>query len=200
MLSKVKFNILDMETTSVDVKNAEILSVGIIPMLGTRIQIKDYYSTLVKPKRINAKSIKIHGIGMRAIENAPEFEDISNTVFEKLSDSTIVGCHIIFDIEILKKYFKRCGLIFEPRGVDVLKVERFIMRRNGIRRDTDSLDDLLRRYSLDTSYRHSSLADAYQTAQVFQFQLKKLISMGVTLKELLNISKRGDSSVPYYMG
>lgn len=197
MLSKTKFSVLDLETTSLDVKKAGILSLAVVPMLGTKILISDYYSTFVKPGEMDAKSIKIHGIDLKAIEHAPKFEELADTVLEKLEGSIIVGCHIGFDVGILGRYFKKQNLKFKTGWVDILPVERFLSLRQGIRKDIDVFDDLLEMYDLDDSYRHSAAADAYLSAHIFQFQLKKLISYKVTLKELLKIGKRREFTSRY---
>ncbi len=197
MLSKTKFSVLDLETTSLDVKKAGILSLAVVPMLGTKILISDYYSTFVKPGEMDAKSIKIHGIDLKAIEPAPKFEELADTVLEKLEGSIIVGCHIGFDVGILGRYFKKQNLKFKPRWVDILPVERFLSKRQGIRKNIDVFDDLLEMYDLDDSYRHSAAADAYLSANIFQFQLKKLISYKVAPKELLKIGKRREFTSRY---
>jgi len=198
MLSKIRFNALDIETTSLD-KNAEILSIAIVPMLGTRILIRDCYSTFIKSKRINAKSIKIHGIDIKTIESAPRFEEVSEIIFKKLENGVVVGCDIEFDVSILKKYFSNQDLKFDPMRIDILQIERYI-RRKTAGRNINTFDELIRIYRLDDFYRHSALVDAYYSAQIFQLQLKRLMLHGISLEELLRIGKRREDFIPFYMG
>jgi len=200
MVSKAKFSVIDIETTSLDVKKAEILSVAILPMIGTKILIGDYYFTFIRPKKMNAESIKIHGIDTKTIKNAPRFEDVMNIIFKKIENSIIVGCDVGFDIEILKKYFKNKKPRFKPEWIDIIQLEKFLIKRNNIKRDINTFEDLLRIYNLDDSYRHSALADAYQSAHIFQLQLKRIISYGISVDELLSIGKRKHEFVPYYIG
>ena len=200
MLSKTKFSVLDLETTGLNTKRDEIVSIGIIPMIGTKILIKNYYSRFVKPRKIDAKSIKIHGIDPSTIKNAKSFEEISEEIAGILKDNILVGCNTGFDVEILKNHFSRGNIKIKLEWVDIIQIEKWLSEKNGVRRDFMTLEQLVEKYGLEDIYRHSALADAYQAAQIFQFQLKKLLELRVGVKDLLDIGKRREEFVPLGMG
>jgi len=200
MLSKTKFSVLDLETTGLDTKRDEIVSIAIIPMIGTKILVGRYYYSFLKPKKINAKSIKIHGIDIKILKNARSFVEISDEINEILKDTVVVGCDTGFDVEILRYEFSRINKKVELEWIDIIQIEKWLSERRGVRRDFTTLEQLVKKYKLEDIYRHSALADAYQAAQIFQFQLKKLLRLRVREKELLDIGKRREEVVPLSIG
>ncbi|RLI92120.1 MAG: hypothetical protein DRO65_00475, partial [Candidatus Altiarchaeales archaeon] len=179
---------------------AEILAIAIIPMLGTKILIHERFFTFIKPKKLDAKSIKIHGIDIETIKDAPEFGEIARKILEKVEDTIIVGCDTGFDIAVLKKHFSKQKLKFDPKFIDIIQIERFLSAKEKKRVRIDTFEDILHIYKYEDSYRHSALADAYYSAQIFQLQLKKLISLGISIDKLLEIGRRKESFVPFYLG
>lgn len=200
MLSKTKFSVLDLETTGLNTKRDEIVSIAIIPMIGTKISVGEHYYSFVKPKKINAKSIKIHGIDIKTLKNAKTFGEISGDIHRMLGDTILVGCDTGFDVEILRNHFSRNNIKIKLEWIDIIQIEKWLSERNGVRRDFTTLEQLVKKYGLENIYRHSALADAYQAAQIFQFQLKKLLGLGVGEKDLLDIGKRKQEFVPLGMG
>jgi DNA polymerase-3 subunit epsilon len=190
-LLNARYSVIDVEATGLNPKKDEIVALAIIPMVGTRILIGNYFFTFVKPKKLKADSIKYHGIDFKAIEDAPPFCKIANEVEKILNGSVIVGYATDFDVQILKKHFSKSKLKPELKYVDVAQIEKWIARRNGVSVTHVDLDDLIEKYSLGSMYRHSALADAYYTARIFQHQLKRLVEHGVhKLEELLSMGKR----------
>lgn len=197
MLSKTKFSVLDLETTGLDIKKDGIVSIAIIPMIGTKILVGKYYYRFVKPRKIDAKSIKIHGIDLSTIKNANTFEEISEEIDEILKDTILVGCNTGFDVGILENHFSRNNMKIKFDWVDVIQIEKWLFEKSGMRRDFKTLEQLVERYGMENEYRHSALADAYQSAQVFQFQLKKLLEFKIGIKDLLNIGRRRQEFTPF---
>ncbi|MEA3254489.1 MAG: 3'-5' exonuclease [Candidatus Altiarchaeota archaeon] len=200
MLSKIRFSVVDVETTGLNAKKEEIVSIAIIPMIGTRILAGDHYYRFVRPKKLKAGSIKIHGIDIKPLKNAKTFREISGELNEILRDTIFVGCSTGFDVEILKRHFSRINIKIKPDWVDIIQVERWLSERGGVRGDFTTLEQLMARYGLEDVCRHSALADAYQAAQIFQFQLKKLMGFKVGMKDLLSIGRRREEFVPLGMG
>jgi len=183
-----RYSALDVETTGLSPKKDEIIEIAIIPMLGSRILIGGYFFSLVKPKKFRAESIKFHGIGIDAINEAPSFERIAERV-RRIVEGSIVVCYSEFDAEILKNHFSKVKMKFEFDWVDISQIERWLARREGRNEDLD-MDGLIEKYGLCKIYRHTALADAYYTACIFQKQLIRLSEYGVSLAELSRIGKR----------
>jgi len=193
-LLTARYSAIDPEATGLNPKKDEIVALAIIPMVGTRILIKDYFFTPVKPKKLKANSIKYHGIDFDALKNAPEFCTIADKIKTFLDGTIIVGYSTDFDVQILKNHFSKSKMRLDLKYIDVAQIEKWIMRKNGIGVIHLSLDDLIKKYDLELAYRHNALADAYYTARIFQYQLKKLLDFGVNkLTDLLSIGQMENS-------
>lgn len=188
-----EFAAVDLETTGLRPNSDEIVSIAIIPMKGYMILLRDTFHTLVKPSRLDQKSIKFHGICPKDLEYAPSFEEIFGKVQKMLEGKTMVGYATDFDRAFLREKYKKIGRLANPmpsldRSIDISRVETLLLRREGIpvlRRI--SFEDLLERYKLTTDSRHEALSDAYLAASIFQKQLKKVSRLGITISELKNL-------------
>jgi len=189
-LRDARFAVVDVEITGLNLRKDEIISIGIVPMRGTRILAGESYHTLVRPSKYRLKSMRIHGIDPKTLERAPKFSEIANDVKERIGDSIVVGHAVEIDVDFLKKSFKSVGMDFKNRYVDVAIIEKWLCDRLGERKCTAdlNLDSLIKAYNLSGRFRHDALADAFFTAQIFQIQLLKLLKYGVTsLERVLSI-------------
>lgn len=192
-----EFAAVDLETTGLRPNSDEIVSIAIIPMKGYMILLRDAFHTLVKPSRLDEKSIKFHGICPKDLEGAPSLEEISEKVKRMLEGRTMVGYATDFDRAFLREKYKRVSRNASPmpsfdRSIDISRVEAWLLRRGGIpvlRRL--SFEDLLERYKLTTASRHDALSDAYLAASIFQKQLKRISELGATIMELKNLGDPG---------
>ncbi|MEM0203462.1 MAG: 3'-5' exonuclease [Archaeoglobaceae archaeon] len=184
-LREAKFASIDLETTGLNVEKDEIVAIGIVPIQGLTILASQSFYSLVKSKKSTLKVMKIHGISDDALKNAPSFEEISEKVYGMLRDRILVGFCIELDYGFLKKALKG----FEAKTIDVLRVDRILSKFLGERyAESPSLDALAKKYGIKTAYRHNALADAFITAQIFQFQLIRLLKVGAnTVEKLLAI-------------
>jgi len=192
-LEEGEYAAVDLETTGLSPCSDEIVSIAIIPMKGYRILLGDAFHTLVKPIRLDEKSIRFHGICPRDLEGAPYFEEVSGNVQRMLEGRTMVGYATDFDRAFLKERYKKLGRHENPipsfdRSIDISRVEAWLLRKEGIpvlRRI--SFEELLERYGLTTASRHDALSDAYLAASIFQKQLKKATERGATISELKSL-------------
>ncbi|MDH7555515.1 MAG: exonuclease domain-containing protein [Candidatus Methanosuratincola sp.] len=192
-LEEGDFAAVDLETTGLRPGSDEIVAIAIIPMKGYRILLGSAFHTLVKPGRLDGKSIKFHGICPRDLEGAPSFEEVSGKVRAILEGKTMIGYATDFDRAFLVERYKKLGRIADPmpsfdRGIDIARVEAWLLRREGIpvpRRI--GFEDLLERYRLNPASRHDALSDAYLAASIFQRQLKRASERGATIQELKDL-------------
>lgn len=193
-LEFVEFSVLDLETTGLNVKEDEVISIAIIPMTGLRIHFGSRFHSLIKPRKFHERTIKIHGICPGDLDQAPTFEEIYEKILDMLSNRIVVGFNVNFDIAFLKerskKIVKNHQWKLNLRYVDIREVEGWILRRTGTRAIPSlDLSDLLHRYEVERGIRHDALGDAYITARVFQKQLKVLLDLETTPDELIQISR-----------
>ncbi|MEM2119520.1 MAG: 3'-5' exonuclease [Archaeoglobaceae archaeon] len=193
-LREAKFASIDLETTGLNVEKDEIIAIGIVPIQGLTILASQSFYSLVKSKRSALKAMKIHGISDDILKNAPSFEEISEKVYEMLRDRILVGFCIKLDYDFLKKALKG----FEAKTIDVLRVDRILGKFLGEKyAESPSLDALAKKYGIKTTYRHNALADAFITAQIFQFQLIRLLKTGTnTVEKLLAMIEKESEEHP----
>ncbi|MCS7098131.1 MAG: 3'-5' exonuclease [Candidatus Methanomethyliaceae archaeon] len=191
-IEKAEFSVIDLETTGLDVKRDDIISIAIIPMTGLKIHFKKYYYTLIRPSKFSEKSIKIHGICPGDLNQAPRFEEIYEKIMEMLNNKIIVGFNVDFDIAFLREKFKKIEKKIDLNYVDIKKIESWILIRRGTPKPIIELSDLISRYGIEEGAQHNALVDAYTIARIFQNQLKTLLTFNIKLNDLLKLGRKND--------
>ncbi|MBC7113565.1 MAG: 3'-5' exonuclease [Candidatus Methanomethyliales bacterium] len=199
VLEAAEFAVLDLETTGLDLKKDEIISIAIIPMTGFQVHFGKRFYSLVKPKRFHERSIKIHGICLGDLEKAPTFEETCEKIFDMIHNRIVVGFNVIFDINFIKEGFKKIVKNqvnknkykkLDLRYVDIKEIEVWISRRTGAPTPCSlDLSDLIHKYQIEEVARHNALSDAYITARIFQNQLKVLSDFNITPNDLIQITR-----------
>lgn len=158
---------LDTETTGLDPSSGHrIIEVCCIEM-ENHVRTGKVFHTLIHPERdIPEESIRIHGITLDKVADAPLFAAIVDDLLAFIGDSTLVIHNAEFDIKFLNAEFSRCGRPVLPlsRAIDTIAIAK--RRFPGARY---SLDELCRRFSIDLSARtkHSALIDTELLTEVY---------------------------------
>jgi DNA polymerase-3 subunit epsilon len=196
-LKDTKFCVIDLETTGLNVKKDEIIAFACVPVQELKLMVNYAYYTLVKPEKYKIESMKYHGISIDDLENAPSFNEAANNILKTL-DGIIVGHSVEFDYMFLKKSFKKIGIKFEKDIIDIILIEKWLAKKDkNIKLDV-TIEGLMNRYGLKDYYRHNAFADAFFTAQIFQFETLKLSQYGInSAKKILEIV-RGYNYSPYH--
>jgi DNA polymerase-3 subunit epsilon/ATP-dependent DNA helicase DinG len=151
------FCIIDLETTGLDPKNDCIIEIGIIVYVDS-IVTKSFRSYINSHKPIPSIVSEITGITDADLTGSPEFMSVSNTIMELISDNTIVGHNIKFDLEFLKKY----GLLLNNRTIDTLDLSYVAFPMS-----TDySLAGLATYLKIDSAISHRALDDCKTTLEL----------------------------------
>ncbi|MBE8539550.1 exonuclease domain-containing protein [Geoglobus acetivorans] len=192
-LYEQNYCIIDLETTGLNTKKDEILSIAVIPIRNLKIDMDKVYCTFVRPEKFRVDSVKYHGITENDLREAPRFEDIADEIEKVLKDNILVGYAVQIDVEFLKNAFKKKmkRKVKVERYVDVAEIEAWLLRKRGsgvtFRLDFESL---IKIYRIDSEHRHSAIGDAYLTALVFLHQLSQLIDYGLNVVDLVRIGRR----------
>jgi DNA polymerase-3 subunit epsilon len=184
-IREARFSSLDLETTGLNPQKDEIIAIGIVPLEGLKILSSNSFYSLVKPKKVKIKTLKIHGISQEKLEKAPCFDEIYPKIRNILEGSILVG----FCVELDYSFLKNASKNFNAEKIDVVKVDRALSRFLGEKYlESPDLDSLAKKYGLKTPFRHNALADAFITAQIFQIQLLRLLKVGInTVEKLMSI-------------
>jgi len=98
---------LDCETTGLDPKSAEILSVGAIKIKGNRILTSERLDFLVKPsKGFSDDLVKIHHLRPVDVEQGVDATEAMRRVLDFLGPRPLVGYYLQFDVAMLEKYLR----------------------------------------------------------------------------------------------
>ncbi|WP_041959861.1 3'-5' exonuclease [Sulfurospirillum arsenophilum] len=99
--------VFDTETTGLNPKKDEILSIGAVKLKGNKILMSQKFELFVKPTReINEQSIKIHQIRNIDLENGCEAREAITQFLHFIGSRPLVGYYLEFDIKMINKYVK----------------------------------------------------------------------------------------------
>jgi DNA polymerase-3 subunit epsilon len=187
-LKNTKFCVIDLETTGLDTKTDEVIAFACVPVHELKLLVKNAYYTLIKPEKYNIESMRYHGISVDDLKNAPSFKEVGHQILNAL-DGIIVGHSVEFDYKFLKKSFKKIGIKFKKDIIDIVLIEKWLAKKTDNLELDLSIEKLINRYGLNDYYRHNAFADAFFTAQIFQFEILKLSEHGIdSAKKILKIA------------
>jgi DNA polymerase-3 subunit epsilon len=188
-LEDAEFCVVDIETTGLDVKRDEIVAIACIPIRQGKIIVHEAYYTLVKSEKYSIDSMKYHGISEGDLEKMPVFDEVAQEILRR-TDGIMVGHSIEFDYRFLKRHFRKIGIKLKRQTVDVVRIEEWLARKTGNSAPDFTLNALMQKYGLKNYYRHNAFADAFFTAQIFQFELSEISRLGVNrVNKLLRIAE-----------
>ena len=163
-LSALSYVVFDLETTGLDTANDEIVSVGAVRVLGTRILAGESHTTLVDPGRpIPPASTVFHGIDDKAVAGAPGPAEAARAFKLFVHDAVLVAHNAAFDLAFLHRAAAAAGIAIDNPPFDTLTIARWLFPDLG----DHSLDGLARRMGIEIGRRHSALDDARATAEIF---------------------------------
>lgn len=183
-LALVPMVALDIETTGLDPRHDEIVSIGLVPMRLDVIRASASRHWIVRPLgRLNAESVAIHAITHAQIETAPDLAQILGEVLDALAGSVVVvHCRSIERSFLDAALRARIGEGIEFPVIDTMELEARLHRREQaglfarlFRRKRTRLSirlaDARARYHLPRYRAHHALTDALATAELLQAQL-----------------------------
>ncbi len=160
------FVVFDTETTGLDLKKDEALSIGAVKIENLRIDLSKNFYALLKPTREYNESIKVHGITPEDLRNARERKEICMEFLEYARGCILAGYFLQIDISMLKKLIKEeCGFSLKAYALDLLD----LVEHKG---KVPTLEELLKIFKLPISTQHNALEDAYMTALLLLRLLK----------------------------
>jgi DNA polymerase-3 subunit epsilon len=125
----------------------------------------------VQQREWKLPSIAIHEITPEMIEGGQTEAETMNFIAQLVNNKTVVGHHVSFDLDILSKSAKRCGVKWtSPPFIDTMELVLHIRRNEdeSWRKNPESLtvQSLCKDFNIPATDTHSALSDAFLTAQL----------------------------------
>lgn len=169
--SETRFVVVDVETTGLDLNRDHLIAMGACAVEGGRVTLADSFEVVLRQEQVSSKdNILIHGIsgevqreGVAPVEALLAFLDF-------LGKSPLVAFHVTFDQTMIRRAMRvHLDLNFKHPWLDLAYVMPGLMPEYA--RRYRALDDWSEHFGIGNFARHSALADALATAQLFQCAL-----------------------------
>jgi DNA polymerase-3 subunit epsilon len=165
-----EYVVFDTETTGLNPKVDEILSIGAVKIKGNKILTSQTFEMFVKnEKEINKKSIEIHHIRPCDLENARSANEVMIDFLHFIEGRVLVGYYLEFDIAMVNKYISPLlGIQLPNRAIEIseLYYDREIGRIPNGNIDL-RFDTIAKKYDIPNMGQHNAVNDAVMSAMMF---------------------------------
>ena len=166
---------LDCETTGLDVRRDQIISIGAVRIAGNRLLTSQRLELLVRPERaLTADSVRVHQLRERDVAQGLDPEQAMRRLLDFIGSRPLVGYYLEFDVAMLnREIWPLLGVRLaaaEDRGlVDVLRLAR---TANCLRTSAAACIDLrfatmMKELELPLRDAHDALNDAVMAGLAF---------------------------------
>jgi DNA polymerase III subunit epsilon len=204
-IAEIRYIAIDTELTGLNEKKDAIISIGAVPMIGTRIELGNTFHQLVKPdSKFKPDSVIIHGITPSDVLEKPNIDTILTEFLQFCGNDIIIGHCVSIDLSFINREMKRIyGETFQNPVIDTFHVYSWLREKVPTRTcfsstpNDSSLYEIAKCFSIAVRGAHNALIDAFITAQLLQRFMPVLIDIGIEhIGELLRIGhplKGGDN-------
>lgn len=162
--------VYDTETTGLNPKKDEILSIGAVVIKNNQIKTSEKFERFLKPSSdINIESIKIHGIRNIDLQHGMKAEEAIDEFLHFIGNRTLVGYYLEFDVAMINRYIKPwLGIKLPNRQVEVSG----IYHDKKIKAIPEGIidlrfDSIMKDLDLPIFGKHDAINDAIMTAMMF---------------------------------
>lgn len=187
---------LDFETTGLDLDRDEVISFGLIPILGGRIDLSgQLYQEVAPGVEPSRSSIPIHHLRAQDLATAPAMQEVADAFRGALNGRFILAWAAEVEIAFLRKVFGGGRRAWRRRTIDVRTLIMAVERPSG---DAGrgpgyyALSAAATRFGVPVEQTHHALDDAFMTAELFLVAANALGAQGRgSIRDLLRITARG---------
>ena len=165
-LTHQRLVVLDLETSGLDMKRDQVLSIGAVVIDNGAIQLgQQFECTLHRNDHRVSASVLIHGLAPSSIAAGIEPDEALLAFMEFLGDSPLLAFHAGFDQRMLTRALKdTLNLRLRHPFFDVAEMAPLLCPQAEIR--NGGLDDWTKHFGLQVQQRHHASADALVTAEL----------------------------------
>ncbi|WP_345972174.1 3'-5' exonuclease [Sulfurimonas diazotrophicus] len=162
--------VFDTETTGLDPKTDEIVSIGAVKVKGNRILTSETFEVYLKTSRpIPAESIEVHGIRPCDLEYALSPPEGIEKFLHFIGPRPLAGYYLEFDVAMINRYIKPWLGVELPNPKTEVSGLYFDKKNFGIPQGNIDLrfDTILANLGVPPMGRHNAVNDAIMTAMIF---------------------------------
>ena len=162
--------VYDTETTGLNPKKDEVLSIGAVKIKGNKILTSEKFEIFVQPtKEISEESIKIHQIRNIDLQNGLPPNEALDKFLHFIGSRPLVGYYLEFDIKMINKYLKPfLGIKLPNKQIEVSGLyhdKKIKIIPDGI---IDlRFDSIMNDLGLPIFGKHDAINDAIMTAMIY---------------------------------
>ncbi len=95
---------LDCETTGLNVRSDEIISIGAVRIVGDRVMTSERLELLVRPERgVSPESVRVHRLRERDVANGLPIDEAMRRLLHFIGPRPLVGYYLEFDVAMLNR-------------------------------------------------------------------------------------------------
>jgi DNA polymerase-3 subunit epsilon len=157
------YAIVDIETTGGHAAANGITEIAVYIHDGNRV-IK-HFETLLNPNQAIPRYIKaLTGIDDEMVADAPQFDEVAETLYDLLRDNIFVAHNVNFDYSFVKHHLKASGFDLDTKKICTVRLSRKVFP--GL--PSYSLGNLCRTLQLSIDNRHRAGGDAKATVKLLE--------------------------------
>ena len=165
-----EYVVYDTETTGLNVKQAEILSIGAVKIKDNKILTSETFEIYLKnSKDISTESIEIHGIRPCDLDDAKCAEEAIEAFLNFIGSRTLIGYFLEFDVAMINKYTKSMlGVTLPNKMIEVSEIY-YDKHIGAIPQGNVDLrfDTMLKKHDVPNMGVHNAVNDAIMTAMIY---------------------------------
>ncbi len=175
---------LDCETTGLNTKTDDIISIGAVRICGNRVMTSERLELLVRPdkKKFSAESVRVHRLREQDVAQGVNVDDAMMQLMRFIGSRPLVGYYLEFDVAMINRVlFPILGMGLPQEKVEVsgLYYDYKYRQLPTTARNNPSIDlrfdTLMRDLDLPLRAAHDAMNDAVMAALAF-VKLRNLAS------------------------
>ncbi|WP_210122812.1 MULTISPECIES: helicase C-terminal domain-containing protein [unclassified Staphylococcus] len=180
------YAVVDLETTGNQLDYDEIIQIGITFVRDNKI-IGTYHSMVKTDLEIPPFIQALTSIEDEMLKQSPYFHEIADDIYKQLEGCIFVAHNVTFDLNFIKKSFKKCNIRYRPKKVlDTLELFKVAFPTD----KSYQLSELAEAHGITLNNAHRADEDAATTAQLMILAFNKFEALHLdTLKQLYYLSK-----------
>lgn len=157
------YAIVDIETTGGHAAANGITEIAVYIHDGSRVT--RHFETLLNPNQAIPRYIKaLTGIDDEMVADAPQFDEVAETLYDLLRDKIFVAHNVNFDYSFVKHHLKASGFDLNTKKICTVRLSRKVFP--GL--PSYSLGNLCRTLQLSIENRHRAGGDAKATVKLLE--------------------------------